>query len=99
MRGVVTVCCLSFLLGLVAVVESDEDYTEDEEMILSLILQDDTQPEAESRPSAQFYRCTKVLITVWAYYLMLALKTVFFLTEHFLFFKFMLRERKMLHIT
>ncbi|XP_042633485.1 proprotein convertase subtilisin/kexin type 9 isoform X3 [Cyprinus carpio] len=28
-------------------------------MILSLILQDDTQPEAESRPSAQFYRCTK----------------------------------------
>lgn len=51
---------MSFLLGLVAVVESDEDYTEDEEMILSLILQDDTQPEAESRPSAQFYRCTKV---------------------------------------
>lgn len=42
-------------------VKSDEDYTEDEEMILSLILQDDSQPEAESRPSAQFYRCTKVL--------------------------------------
>uniref|UniRef100_A0A672TCX3 Proprotein convertase subtilisin/kexin type 9 n=1 Tax=Sinocyclocheilus grahami TaxID=75366 RepID=A0A672TCX3_SINGR len=59
MKSVVTVCCLSFLLGLVAVVETDEDYTEDEEMILSLILQDDTQPEAESRPSAQFYRCTK----------------------------------------
>lgn len=54
-------CCLSFLLGLLAMVESDEDYTEDEEMILSLILQDDSQPEAESRPSAQFYRCTKVL--------------------------------------
>ncbi len=60
MKSFVAVCCLSFLLGLVAVVESDEDYTEDEEMILSLILQDDTQPEAESRPSAQFYRCTKV---------------------------------------
>uniref|UniRef100_A0A8C2GG53 Proprotein convertase subtilisin/kexin type 9 n=1 Tax=Cyprinus carpio TaxID=7962 RepID=A0A8C2GG53_CYPCA len=59
MKSVVTVCCLSFLLGLVALVETDEDYTEDEEMILSLILQDDTQPEAESRPSAQFYRCTK----------------------------------------
>ncbi|XP_067273250.1 proprotein convertase subtilisin/kexin type 9 isoform X1 [Pseudorasbora parva] len=59
MRGVVTVCCLSFLLGLVTIVESDEDYTEDEEMILSLILQDDTQPEAENMPSAQFYRCTK----------------------------------------
>lgn len=59
MKSVVTVCCLSFLLGLVALVESDEDYTEDEEMILSLILQDDTQPEAESRPPAQFYRCTK----------------------------------------
>jgi len=54
------VCCLSFLLGLLAMVRSDEDYTEDEEMILSLILQDDSQPEAESRPSAQFYRCTKV---------------------------------------
>lgn len=60
MRGVVTACCLSFLLGLVAVVEGDEDYTEDEEMILSLILQDDSQPEADSGPSAQFYRCTKV---------------------------------------
>ncbi|KAL0164159.1 hypothetical protein M9458_039912, partial [Cirrhinus mrigala] len=55
MKSFVTVFCLSILLGLVAVVESDEDYTEDEEMILSLILQDDTQPEAESRPSAQFY--------------------------------------------
>ncbi|XP_056619881.1 proprotein convertase subtilisin/kexin type 9 [Triplophysa dalaica] len=59
MRAVVTACCLSFLLGLVAVVEGDEDYTEDEEMILSLILQDDSQPEADSGPSAQFYRCTK----------------------------------------
>ncbi|XP_003200725.1 proprotein convertase subtilisin/kexin type 9 isoform X1 [Danio rerio] len=60
MRSVVSVCCLGFLLGLLAVVECDEDYIEDEdEMILSLILQDDTQPEAENRPSAQFYRCTK----------------------------------------
>ncbi|XP_051510537.1 proprotein convertase subtilisin/kexin type 9 [Myxocyprinus asiaticus] len=59
MRGVVTVCCLSLLLCLVAVVEGGEDHPEDDEMILSLILQDDTQPEADSRPSAQFYRCSK----------------------------------------
>ncbi len=82
MKSFVAVCCLSFLLGLVAVVESDEDYTEDEEMILSLILQDDTQPEAESRPSAQFYRCTKVRslnqLIVWlviGYYLILKIWT------------------------
>ncbi|TRY60324.1 hypothetical protein DNTS_013659 [Danionella cerebrum] len=61
MRCTVTACSLALLLlALVPVVESDEDYSEDEdEMILSLILQDDTQPEAENRPSAQFYRCTK----------------------------------------
>ncbi|KAG7487738.1 hypothetical protein MATL_G00026620 [Megalops atlanticus] len=36
-----------------------EDYTEDDELILSLILQDDTQPEPGSEPSADFFRCNK----------------------------------------
>ncbi|XP_073711986.1 proprotein convertase subtilisin/kexin type 9 [Misgurnus anguillicaudatus] len=58
MKGIVAMCCISFLLCLVVMVKGDEDYTEDEEMILSLIRQDDSQPEAEG-PSAQFYRCTK----------------------------------------
>ncbi|XP_030626616.1 proprotein convertase subtilisin/kexin type 9 [Chanos chanos] len=42
-----------------AVVVCEEDYSEDEEMILSLIRQDDTQPEPGSEPSADFYRCSK----------------------------------------
>ncbi|KAI1892009.1 hypothetical protein AGOR_G00149580 [Albula goreensis] len=36
-----------------------EDYPEDDDLILSLILQDDTQPESGTEPSADFLRCNK----------------------------------------
>ncbi|KAL4634940.1 proprotein convertase subtilisin/kexin type 9 [Arapaima gigas] len=36
-----------------------EDYTEDEHMIISLILRDDTRPEPAAEPAVPFYRCTK----------------------------------------
>ncbi|XP_061094330.1 proprotein convertase subtilisin/kexin type 9 [Conger conger] len=36
-----------------------EDYPEDDDLILSLILQDDTQPETGTEPSADFLRCNK----------------------------------------
>ena len=48
------------LLRAAAMEVHEEDYTEEDEMILSLIRKDDSQPELESAPSAQFLRCTKV---------------------------------------
>lgn len=49
-----------FLCIFVPLTFSTEDYTEDEEMIISLIRQDDSQPESGTEPSADFYRCNKV---------------------------------------
>lgn len=49
-----------FLCALVPLAISSEDYTEEEEMIISVIRQDDTQPESGTEPSAEFYRCNKV---------------------------------------
>ncbi|XP_029110846.1 proprotein convertase subtilisin/kexin type 9 [Scleropages formosus] len=54
MRPLVCVLCL-----LLPCAVRSEDYTEDEQMIISLILQDDTRPEPGAEPSARFYRCTK----------------------------------------
>ncbi|XP_063056885.1 proprotein convertase subtilisin/kexin type 9 [Engraulis encrasicolus] len=48
-----------FLCALVPLAISSEDYTEEEEMIISVIRQDDTQPESGTEPSAEFYRCNK----------------------------------------
>uniref|UniRef100_A0A4W4HJZ1 Proprotein convertase subtilisin/kexin type 9 n=1 Tax=Electrophorus electricus TaxID=8005 RepID=A0A4W4HJZ1_ELEEL len=59
MRLFVGLYQLSSLLYLVALAGCEEDYTEDEEMILSLIRQVDSRPVLESGSSAQFLRCTK----------------------------------------
>lgn len=50
----------AFLCTFFPMTLSTEDYTEDEQMILSLIGQDDSQPESGTEPSADFYRCNKV---------------------------------------
>lgn len=53
-------CLISVLLSIfVPFAVTTEDYTEDEELILSLIRQDDSQPEVSTGPSAEFYRCNK----------------------------------------
>lgn len=54
------VIVVAFLCTFVPITLSTEDYTEDEEMIISLIRQDDSQPESGTEPSADFYRCNKV---------------------------------------
>ncbi|KAL2089566.1 hypothetical protein ACEWY4_014254 [Coilia grayii] len=48
-----------FLCAFFPLIISTEDYTEDEEMIISVIRQDDSQPELGTDPSADFYRCNK----------------------------------------
>uniref|UniRef100_W5MQH7 Proprotein convertase subtilisin/kexin type 9 n=2 Tax=Lepisosteus oculatus TaxID=7918 RepID=W5MQH7_LEPOC len=54
---------MSRLLGIMVVLFSitlgSEIDSEDDEMILSLILQDDTEPEPGAEPLAPFYRCNK----------------------------------------
>ncbi|KAG5275668.1 hypothetical protein AALO_G00123220 [Alosa alosa] len=49
----------ALLCMLVPMTLSTEDYTEDEEMIISLIRQDDSQPESGTEQPADFYRCNK----------------------------------------
>ncbi|XP_066532805.1 proprotein convertase subtilisin/kexin type 9 [Hoplias malabaricus] len=69
MRGLLDVLALALLLRAAALAETEEDYTEDEELILSLIRKDDSQPDLESAPSAHFLRCTKAAWRVPGQYL------------------------------
>ncbi|XP_076873158.1 proprotein convertase subtilisin/kexin type 9 isoform X2 [Brachyhypopomus gauderio] len=59
MRRLVGLYGFNCLLCLVALVGCEDDYTEDDEMILHLIRQNDSRPVCESGPSAEFLRCTK----------------------------------------
>lgn len=38
-----------------------QDYTEDDEMILDLIHEDNAEPESGTEPAAEFLRCNKVM--------------------------------------
>lgn len=60
MGAFVTVRMITSVFFLLICGVCSEDYTEDDDMIISLILQDDTQPESGREPSADFYRCQKV---------------------------------------
>lgn len=42
---------------------SAQDFPEDDAMILDLIREDGTQPEAGAEPAAEFLRCNKVKIS------------------------------------
>nr|XP_023648573.1 proprotein convertase subtilisin/kexin type 9 isoform X1 [Paramormyrops kingsleyae] len=59
MGAVVTVRIITSIFCLLICGVFSEDYTDDDKMIISLILQDDTQPESGREPSADFYRCQK----------------------------------------
>lgn len=51
-------CLCAFVLLAV----SAQDYSEEDEMILDLIRQDETQPESGTEPAAEFLRCNKVIL-------------------------------------
>ncbi|KAI4889057.1 hypothetical protein NFI96_014661 [Prochilodus magdalenae] len=70
MRGLLALALLLRAAASLATLETrEEDYTEDEEMILSLIRKDDSRPELDSTPSAQFHRCTKAAWRVPGHYI------------------------------
>ncbi|XP_072537854.1 proprotein convertase subtilisin/kexin type 9 [Salminus brasiliensis] len=69
MRSLGALALLLVLRVTALTAHEEEDYTEDVELILSLIRKDDFQPELESAPSAQFLRCTKAAWRVPGHYI------------------------------